>query len=340
MEPKIHRVVPRGFVLNPFAGSLALLLALGFAIAPAVAQDSLSGFWEGQIMYAPAEIELDFSVEIAADAEGNLVGSINVPSQEMKYYPLTSVKVEGEQVTFDFHKDSERTANAHFLFEGKLSGDALSGMFTGWYDDAGRNHVPFVLHRTGEAFEAPADEPEPRPVTALSPDGSELQKAFNEDSDDLRLVLLLSPKCGVCLVSARVLDKYVLNEIEGDLQVYLVWGPMLGGEKQEDAVQATTFLADPRVQHFWTPEHTVAQAFAKPLVLGEELAWDTFNLYAPGETWKEGAAPPVPLYYMHVGRSLAADRRFNGEKLAAEVRRILGQARPGGSGEAPPAASD
>jgi len=132
-------------------------------------------------------------------------------------------------------------------------------------------------------------------------------------------------------VSARVVQKYVLNELRDEkIDLYLVWGPMLGGEQESDARKATVFLQDPRVHHFWTPKHAVARQFAKPLVLRDELAWDTFQLHAAGAEWKD--ALPVPIYYMHVGRSLPSDRRFNGEKLAAEIRRILGKARPGSDG--------
>jgi len=154
----------------------------------------LEGFWEGQIIYAKAEIELDFSVELAPDAEGALVGSIDIPSQKMKFYPLTAVKTDGRKLSFDFYRDSERTKNAHFLFEGELSedGGSMEGIFTGWYDDEGRNKVPFVLNRAGEAF-GDRPDPEPSPLTLLSDDSRELKQKFNEDRDNPRLVLLLSP---------------------------------------------------------------------------------------------------------------------------------------------------
>ena len=124
-----------------------------------------------------------------------------------------------------------------------------------------------------------------------------------------------------------MVQKYVLNDLrDEDLELYVVWGPMLGGEMESDARKATAFLADPRVRHFWTAEHAVARQLARPLALRAELAWDTFQLHAPGAVWRD--APPVPIYYMHVGRSLPADRRFNGENLAAEMRRILAKRGP------------
>lgn len=128
------------------------------------------------------------------------------------------------------------------------------------------------------------------------------------------------------MVSARVVQKYVLDTInDSDLKLYVVWGPMLGGEQEADAEKATAFLPDPRARHFWTPDHGIAEAFAVPLGLGEERAWDTFNVYPPGVLW-EGEAPPEPAKVMHVGRSLPAQRRLNGKVLAEEVRELLDQA--------------
>jgi len=113
-----------------------------------------------------------------------------------------------------------------------------------------------------------------------------------------------------------------LEEIEAEeLKVYVVWGPMLGGETKGDAEWATTFLADPRVEHFWTDNHLLAELFQGPLGLENEPAWDTYLLFPPGSTWKEGV--PEPSFFMHVGRSLPAERRLNGEELARQVRRLL-----------------
>lgn len=119
-----------------------------------------------------------------------------------------------------------------------------------------------------------------------------------------------------------MVQKYVLDTIPGDrLRVYVVWGPMLGEEKESDVKPATAHLPDSRVTHFWTPVHTLAQAMAAPVGLKDEKAWDTSQLFAPDAHW--GETPPVPAYVMHVGKSLPADRRFNGETLAQKVRDLL-----------------
>lgn len=285
---------------------------------------ALDGLWKGWIVYEEGEIELDITVEIARDGEGALGGTIDVPSQAMQYYPLSRAELDGDAVTLEFIRDSEKTKDARYLFAGALdeSGERIEGMFTGWYDDDGRNHVPFVLERAGEAF---AERPEPRraELHAMSDAGDELKRAFDADADKVRLLVTVSPKCGICLASVRMIERYVLGEIGSDeLAVYVVWGPMLGGETRADAEQATVFAPGPRVHHYWTPAHDLAAQLSKPLGLGDELAWDTFHLHPRGVRWGEGEAPK-PAVYMHVGRSLPADRRFNGKELADEIRRLL-----------------
>ncbi|MDY7093782.1 MAG: hypothetical protein SX243_12495 [Acidobacteriota bacterium] len=297
---------------------------------------TLEGIWQGWIVYAEGEIELDMLVELASGEEGVMGGNIDIPSQRMEFYPLTTVEQDGTQVTLEFFRDSERTKNARYLFEGEVKdgGSRIEGMFTGWYDDDGRNHVPFVLERTGEAFD-PRPERTTAVVESLADSGDELRERFNQDADKVRLMVLLSPKCGICLASARVIQRYVMHDIESDdLALYLVWGPMLGGEERQDAKEATAFLPDSRVVHYWTPAHDLAAQVSKPLELGEELAWDTFLLYAPGTRWAEGP-PPAPSSFMHVGRSLPAERRFNGKTLAAEIRGLLAEedSEPAGGGE-------
>jgi hypothetical protein len=124
-------------------------------------------------------------------------------------------------------------------------------------------------------------------------------------------------------MSARVVQKYVLDTIPDDrrLRVYVVWGPMLGDEKETDAKEATARLPDPRVTHFWTPTNVLAEAMDGPLGIEGAKAWDTYQLFGPGAHW--GETPPVPAYLMHVHKPLPPENRLNGKKLAEKVREML-----------------
>ena len=122
------------------------------------------------------------------------------------------------------------------------------------------------------------------------------------------------------------MQRYVLDAIADEgLRVYVVWGPMLGDEKEPDAHPAMLSLPDPRVSHFWTDAHGVAEAFQVPLALAADRAWDTFLLFPPGVRW--GDTAPTPTYYMHVGKPLPKERRLNGQILADQVRATLGGAK-------------
>jgi hypothetical protein len=119
-----------------------------------------------------------------------------------------------------------------------------------------------------------------------------------------------------------VVQKYVLDTIPGDsLRVYVVWGPMLGEEKESDVKEATGHLPDSRATHFWTPTHVLAEAMDGPLGIEGSRAWDTFQVFTPEARW--GEAPPVPAYFMHVGKSLPPERRLNGVTLAQKVRDLM-----------------
>ncbi len=123
-------------------------------------------------------------------------------------------------------------------------------------------------------------------------------------------------------MSARVVQRHVLDTVAADdLKVYVVWGPMLEKETEDDARHATVTVPDPRATHFWTDAHGVAEAFQAPLGLSGVRAWDTFLLFPPGTRWEETA--PRPSSFMHVGRPLPQERRLNGETLAREVRAAL-----------------
>lgn len=155
---------------------------------------SVEGLWEGVILYQPAEVELELSIEVAKDAAGRLVGTIDLPTQRMQHYPLSLVEQDGARVHLQFRRDSEaRGPDSPFDFHGELEdgGRALRGTFVGFYHND-RNRFGFTLERRGEAG---MDRPEPArpPLQPLAPAGDELAATFNRDAGAVRLVMLLSP---------------------------------------------------------------------------------------------------------------------------------------------------
>jgi hypothetical protein len=165
-------------------------------VAEVASPPRLDGLWQGVILYDPAQIELETTVEIAADPRGKLVGTIDLPSQRMQFHPLKDIRQDGARISFTFYRDSEkRGPDSPFVFDGTISPDGrvLEGIFTGFYnEEKGNDRVPFRFERIGEAGD---DRPEPvkPPLHALTGLGDELREAFNRDAGGVRLILLLSP---------------------------------------------------------------------------------------------------------------------------------------------------
>lgn len=171
--------------------AVAALLAGLAASPPARAADAgLESIWEGQIVYVPAHREMDMLVEIGRTPEGELAGTIDVPTMHMKFTPLQDIAIDGASVTFAFLKDSERLGpGARFYFEGKLSEDGreIHGEFV-----AGEVRKAFRLKRTAEAG-TPRTPEVLSEVHPLAADGDELRAVFNRDAGAVRLLILLSP---------------------------------------------------------------------------------------------------------------------------------------------------
>lgn len=121
------------------------------------------------------------------------------------------------------------------------------------------------------------------------------------------------------------MHRYLMQKTDDDnLKLYVVWGPMLGRETEEDAKQATALVPDDRAMHFWTDSSRVADLYQGTLGFTdeEESGWDTFSLYAPGTRWESGP-PPDPHLFMHVNKPLPEEKRLNAIDLAAEAQELL-----------------
>jgi pimeloyl-ACP methyl ester carboxylesterase len=149
------------------------------------------GLWEGTLVYKPGEMEVDVAVELARDAGGKWVGTIDVPNQNMKFFPLVNIRADGDHVSWQLNRFSDKAdVVVETPFTGKVAADG--GTMSGDFFEGGRNHVPLVLRRVGEAG-SPRQEPPLAPLTLLSEGAGELKTAFNRDAGKARLVLLLSP---------------------------------------------------------------------------------------------------------------------------------------------------
>ena len=119
-------------------------------------------------------------------------------------------------------------------------------------------------------------------------------------------------------------QREVLDRVRSDsLVVFVVWEPILGGDRETAARRAAAFIPDPRARHYWTDELQLGAAFQAAVPLVDEPAWDVYLLYPKGVEW-EGASPPTPSYYMHqLSGRLPAGRLLSGRSLAEKVDQEL-----------------
>ncbi|HEV7785258.1 MAG TPA: hypothetical protein VGQ28_07975, partial [Thermoanaerobaculia bacterium] len=158
-------------------------------------------------------------------------------------------------------------------------------------------------------------------LQVLSADSRELRQRFDQDAGRVRLLVFLSPTCSNCIRMARMIQRYLLEEVKDPrLAVYVVWGPMQEADKPEVAKQMLVHVPDNRAVHFWAPNADLAKQFSKPLNT-EPPAWDVIFFFGPEARWTES---PKPADYAHQwGKKLPLDHQFNGENLVAQVRKLL-----------------
>jgi hypothetical protein len=143
------------------------------------------------LVYKPAELEVDVFVELARDANGRWVGTLDLLNQGLRFHPLENIRVDGPAVSFDFNRFAQK---AQVMVETPVTGTlAADGRtITGDFYEGKKNHVPLTLEKIGAAG---SERPEPRKaeVHTLADSGEELRALFNRDAGKTRLVLMLSP---------------------------------------------------------------------------------------------------------------------------------------------------
>jgi hypothetical protein len=121
-----------------------LISAVVSALSPlAQAPIDVSGHWEG-VIQAP-ETMVNFEVDFARNDKGEMIGTINLPAENIKGLPLTRVKVDGSSVMFQVRSDQPLTGAV------SADGQSITGDMT-----ASGGTAPFTLTRTGAPrIEAP-----------------------------------------------------------------------------------------------------------------------------------------------------------------------------------------
>lgn len=91
-------------------------------------------------------------------------------------------------------------------------------------------------------------------------------------------------------------------------------------DTQGAARQASVYLSDQRVSHFWDLWKFGSRTYAKEFGIPENQAWDMFVFYKPYVTW--GDSPPEPTFWMQA-RNLDVGEHYTKADLEAQLKTWL-----------------
>jgi hypothetical protein len=232
--------------------SLPSLLVVSLIIAPAAAQAQAvdaSGHWEGSISIPNGEMA--FQIDLAKNANGQLIATYSSPANNLKGLPLTRVTIDGRAIVFVLTGDT--------TFQGVLyaDGKTISGDVT-----APIGSAPFSMTRTGEAVFAPAPK--------NSPVSRELEGTWSGtlslQSDSLRLVLRIANQAdGTASGTIVSVDRGGLELTLGMIQktsTLTLNSPVIGGDFFTGTLTASGELAGTFTQGPVTAPLTFVRAAA------------------------------------------------------------------------------
>lgn len=144
---------------------------------------------------------------------------------------------------------------------------------------------------------------------------------FNAAVGKVRFVTILSPTCETCRHGARAIVTEILDGYEdADLDVTIVWSPMLKNDNEADARASAKMFDDSRVTQFYDPErfigylyrfdvfpegadqmaasipsdHPFHQAIAERAERDRDRPeWDIYMWFDSDVRWKTDAPPPT-----------------------------------------------
>lgn len=147
-----------------------------------------------------------------------------------------------------------------------------------------------------------------------------VRAAFNADTGKVRVVMVVSPTCGLCLEGASQVSQQVAGVDQGKtVALYVVWVPRRGGQ-EKDVPNATRVIADGSAHEFWDGNDLLGVAYRQVLGWKDDNAWDVYMLYGPKARWT-GDLPPSPDFYMHQDNEPGL--RLNATVFGTKVRQLL-----------------
>ncbi|MGC1783802.1 MAG: hypothetical protein WA708_14865 [Acidobacteriaceae bacterium] len=148
-----------------------------------------------------------------------------------------------------------------------------------------------------------------------------VRATFNADAGKVRVLMLVSPTCGVCLRGASEVSQQLSKAENGKgAAVYVVWVPRLGA-REKDVSSATRVVATSWANQYWDGDDLLGAQYKQ--VLGwSDNAWDVYMLYGPKAQWT-GNLPPTPGFFMH--QTDERGPRLDAAVFGSKVKQLLEQ---------------
>ncbi|MFQ5738638.1 MAG: hypothetical protein ACE5JX_06460 [Acidobacteriota bacterium] len=106
------------------------------------------------------------------------------------------------------------------------------------------------------------------------------------------------------------------------MKVLALWSPIRPGDNKFTARDASIYLTDPRVEHFWDLWSFGLNYYTKHLNYPRgKLAWDIFVLYEPELKWGEASAPEPTVWLQDHGLEIGL--KHSKERLAREMEKLI-----------------
>lgn len=110
---------------------------------------------------------------------------------------------------------------------------------------------------------------------------------------------------------------------DAKLKVFVLWSPVLARDSKRAADQASAYLADPRVEHFWDLWSFGLNAYTRQLRYpAGETAWDIFVLYGKNVKWE--SSPPEPAVWLQ-NRDVPLGVKYSQPLLKRELEKLTGR---------------
>ncbi len=161
-----------------------------------------------------------------------------------------------------------------------------------------------------------------RAYSVVGDSATAVRAAFNADAGKVRVLMVVSPTCGACLLGASEVSEQVAGINQGKtVPLYVLWVPRRGG-REKDVPAATRVVADSMAQEFWDGNDFLGIEYKQ--VLGwRGNAWDVYMLYGAKAQWN-GNLPPSPDFFMH--QTSESGPQLNADEFGKRVKEMVQRA--------------